>query len=41
MPLISAFKRQRQVISVFKAILAYKASSKTAKATQRNPVFKK
>jgi hypothetical protein len=28
-------------ISEFKASLVYRASSRTAKATQRNPVFKK
>ena len=38
MPLIQALGRQ---ISEFKANLIYRASSKTAKATQRNPVLKK
>ena len=32
------FKRQRQAFSDFKASLVYKVSSRTAKATQRNPV---
>ena len=43
MPLIPAFGRQRQVISVceFKASLVYKVSSRTARTvTQRNPVLK-
>ena len=34
MPLISALGRQRQ----FEAILVYRARSRTARATQRNPV---
>jgi hypothetical protein len=32
--------RQRQAISEFKASLIYKESSRTASATQRNPVLK-
>jgi hypothetical protein len=40
-PLIPALRRQRQVdLSEFKANLVYRASSKTAKATQRNPASK-
>jgi hypothetical protein len=42
MPLIPAFRRQRQVdLCEFKASLVYRASSRTARATQRNPVSKK
>jgi hypothetical protein len=37
-PLIPALGRQ---ISEFKASLVYKVSSRTAKATQRNPVLEK
>jgi hypothetical protein len=40
MLLILALGRQRQRISEFKASLVYKVSSRTAKATQRNPVSK-
>jgi hypothetical protein len=40
MPLIPALGRQRQ-ISEFKASLVYKVSSRTTRATQRNPVLKK
>jgi hypothetical protein len=39
-PLIPALERQRQGISEFEAILVYKVSSRTARATQRNPVSK-
>jgi hypothetical protein len=38
-PLISALRRQRQAdLYEFKVSLVYKVSSRTAKATQRNPV---
>ena len=37
-PLIPALRRQR--ISEFKARLVYKVSSRTARATQRNPASK-
>ena len=41
MLLIPALKRQNQVdIHEFKASLVYRASSRTARATQRNPVSK-
>ena len=41
MPLIPALGRQRQVhLCEFKASLVYGASSRKAKATQRNPVLK-
>jgi hypothetical protein len=42
MPLIPALGRQRQTdwISEFKASLVYRVSSRTARATQRNPVSK-
>jgi hypothetical protein len=36
-PLISALGRQRQANSEFEASLVYKVSSRTARATQRNP----
>jgi hypothetical protein len=40
-PLISAFGRQRQVdLCEFEASLVYKGSSRTVRATQRNPVSK-
>ena len=40
MPLILAFKRQRQVdLCEFKASLVYRASFRTVRAPQRNPVF--
>jgi Sec-independent protein translocase protein TatA len=40
-PLIPALGRQRQAwISEFKASLIYRVSSRTARATQRNPVSK-
>jgi hypothetical protein len=39
-PLIPALGRQRQVISEFEASLVYRVSSRTARATQRNPVSK-
>jgi hypothetical protein len=39
-PLIPALGRQRQAISEFEASLVYKVSSRTARATQRNPVSK-
>lgn len=38
MPLILALARQEQVISEFQAYLVYKASSRTAGATQGNPI---
>jgi hypothetical protein len=41
MPLIPALGRQRQQISKFKASLVYRVSSRTARATQRNPVKNK
>jgi hypothetical protein len=42
MPLISALRRQRQVDLIeFEASLVYRVSSRTARATQRNPVSKK
>jgi hypothetical protein len=40
MPLIPALGRQRQGISEFEASLVYKVSSRTARATQRNPLSK-
>jgi hypothetical protein len=40
MPSIPALGRQRQVISEFEASLVYRVSSRTARATQRNPVSK-
>jgi hypothetical protein len=40
MPLIAALGRQRQQISEFKASLVYRVSSRTTRATQRNPVLK-
>jgi hypothetical protein len=39
MPLVPALKRQRQVISEFKASPVYRVT-RTARATQRNPVSK-
>jgi hypothetical protein len=40
--LIPALVRQRQVdLSEFEASLVYRVSSRTARATQRNPVLKK
>jgi hypothetical protein len=40
-PLAPALGRQRQMdLLEFEASLAYKASSRTARATQRNPVSK-
>jgi hypothetical protein len=41
MPLIPALGRQRQTDSEFEASLVYRVSSRTARATQRNPVPKK
>jgi hypothetical protein len=42
MPLIPALGRQKQAeLCEFEASLAYRASSRTAKATYRNPVLKK
>jgi hypothetical protein len=38
--LIPALGRQRQRISELEASLVYKVSSRTARATQRNPVLK-
>ena len=41
MPLIPAFGRQRQVdVCEFKASLVYRVSSRTTRATWRNPVLK-
>jgi hypothetical protein len=40
MPVIPALERQRRWISEFEASLVYRVSSRTAKATQRNPVSK-
>jgi hypothetical protein len=40
MPLIPALGRQRQRISEFEASLVYRVSSRTARATQRNPIWK-
>jgi hypothetical protein len=40
-PLIPALGRQRQAISELEASLVYRVSSRTARATQRNPVLKK
>jgi hypothetical protein len=41
MPFILAFRRQRQVaLCEFEARIVYRASSRTVKATQRNPVSK-
>ena len=41
-PLILILWRQRQAdLCEFKASLVYRASSRTARATQRNPVLKK
>jgi hypothetical protein len=37
-PLIPALGRQRQGISEFEASLVFRVSSRTARATQRNPV---
>ena len=40
-PLIPALRSQRQVdLSEFKASLVYRVNSRTAKATQRNPISK-
>jgi hypothetical protein len=39
-PLIPALGRQRQADSEFEASLVYRVSSRTARATQRNPVSK-
>ena len=42
MPLIPAVRRQRQVdVCEFEASLVYRVSSRTARATERNPVLKK
>jgi hypothetical protein len=42
MPLILALGRQKQVdLCEFKASLGYRVNSRTARATQRTPVFKK
>jgi hypothetical protein len=41
-PLIPAVRRQRQVdVCEFEASLVYRVSSRTARATERNPVLKK
>jgi hypothetical protein len=39
-PLIPVLRRQRQTLSEFEARLVYRVSSRTARATQRNPVLK-
>jgi hypothetical protein len=41
MPLIPAFGGRDRQISEFEASLIYRASSRTARATWRNPVLKK
>jgi hypothetical protein len=42
MSLISAYGKQRQAyLCEFKDILIYKVSSRTVRAIQRNPVWKK
>ena len=42
MPLIPVFRRQRQAdLWEFEANLIYRASSRTASDTQKNPVLKK
>jgi hypothetical protein len=41
MPLIPAFGGRGRWISEFKACLVYRVSSRTARATQRNPVLKR
>jgi hypothetical protein len=41
MPVIPALGRQRQGISEFQASLVYRVNSGTARATQRNAVWKK
>ena len=38
MPLVPTLRGQSQVICEFKASLVYRASSRTGRATQRNPV---
>ena len=40
-PLIPALGKQRQADPEFEASLVYRVSSRTARATQRNPVLKK
>lgn len=40
MPLITAYERQRKAVSEFEASLVYRKSSRTDRATQRNPVLK-
>jgi hypothetical protein len=40
MPLIPAFRSHSQEISEFEASLFYRVSSRTSRATQRNPVLK-
>jgi hypothetical protein len=40
MPLIPALGRQRRWIFEFEASLVYRVSSRTVRATQRNPVSK-
>ena len=41
MSVIPALGRQRQADSEFEASLVYRVSSRSARATQRNPVLKK
>jgi hypothetical protein len=41
MPLVPALRRQRQADGyMFKVSLVYRVSSRTARATQKNPVLK-
>jgi hypothetical protein len=40
MPIILTLRRQGRRISEFEASLVYRVSSRTARATQRNPVLK-
>jgi hypothetical protein len=40
-PFIPALGRQRQAVSEFEASLVYRVRSRTARAIQRNPVWKK
>jgi hypothetical protein len=39
-PLIPELRRQKQGIAEFKVSLVHRVSSRTARATQRNPVLK-
>lgn len=40
MPLVPALGKQGKRISEFKVTLVYKSSSRTGRASQRNPVWK-